>query len=114
MTNDTTENKKVRNSKLRQLALPVLPDGLVIRINGSFTHLMFISVLNQLDESEDVNVVADIASTPLFLLNIAEQCLAALRVFAPEAQLNMDEVERIRKEFLDNSTPIDERVTHGA
>ena len=89
------DRKTVDPVQVSQISPPVYPDGMVLRLNNGIGHLIFVTVPNPA-EPRNLTIIADIVCQPSFLLTIAENCLGALKIYDPAAELNADRVEMHR------------------
>ena len=81
--------------QMTQIVPPIFPDTVSIRLAGGFGHLLFVTIPD-VSKPNNILVVADIVSTPAFLLSVAEHCLAAVRLVIPDAKIDDARVDELR------------------
>jgi hypothetical protein len=91
---EETEFHDPESRQITQIAPPIFPDNLMVRLHGGFGRLAFVTIPD-VSKPNNVLVVADIVLTPDFMLSIAEKCLAAVKMVSPDAKIDDDRVEKI-------------------
>ena len=84
--------------QMTQIVPPIFPDTVAIRVAGGFGHLLFVTIPD-VSKPNNILVVADIVSTPAFLLSVAEHCLAAVRLVIPDAKIDDARVDKYRSDL---------------
>lgn len=91
--------------QITQISPPIFPDNVAIRVGGGFGRLQFVTIPDP-SKPNNLVIVADIVSNPAFMLKIAEYCLAAVKLFAPDAKIDEVRVEQYRSSLeISNIAP---------